>query len=157
MLAEAYDAVADRPGRGRPPPTTPTGPASGLEAALAAGRADDLRRGVSTVGPHRDDVDLRHRRPAGPHPRVARASSARWRWRCAWPSTAWSPRSPAAAPVLLLDDVFSELDPDRSDALLANLPAGQTAAHQRQRPAARRPEPDRVLRGRATAASRRRR
>ena len=29
-------------------------------------------------------------------------------------------------PVLLLDDVFSELDPDRSDALLANLPAGQT-------------------------------
>jgi DNA replication and repair protein RecF len=29
-------------------------------------------------------------------------------------------------PVLLLDDVFSELDPDRSTALLANLPAGQT-------------------------------
>ncbi len=27
---------------------------------------------------------------------------------------------------MLLDDVFSELDPDRSDALLANLPAGQT-------------------------------
>src|SRR3546814_16431540 len=31
-----------------------------------------------------------------------------------------------SAPILLLDDVFSELDPDRSDALLANLPAGQT-------------------------------
>ena len=30
------------------------------------------------------------------------------------------------SPVLLLDDVFSELDPDRCDALLANLPAGQT-------------------------------
>jgi DNA replication and repair protein RecF len=30
-----------------------------------------------------------------------------------------------SAPVLLLDDVFSELDPDRSDALLAHLPAGQ--------------------------------
>jgi len=28
-------------------------------------------------------------------------------------------------PVLLLDDVFSELDPDRSEALLANLPKGQ--------------------------------
>jgi DNA replication and repair protein RecF len=27
--------------------------------------------------------------------------------------------------VLLLDDVFSELDPARSDALLANLPPGQ--------------------------------
>jgi len=29
-------------------------------------------------------------------------------------------------PVLLLDDVFSELDPGRSDALLASLPPGQT-------------------------------
>jgi DNA replication and repair protein RecF len=28
--------------------------------------------------------------------------------------------------VLLLDDVFSELDPDRSDALLQHLPPGQT-------------------------------
>jgi DNA replication and repair protein RecF len=27
---------------------------------------------------------------------------------------------------LLLDDVFSELDPDRSGALLAHLPPGQT-------------------------------
>jgi DNA replication and repair protein RecF len=30
------------------------------------------------------------------------------------------------APVLLLDDVFSELDPGRSDALLRHLPPGQT-------------------------------
>jgi DNA replication and repair protein RecF len=29
------------------------------------------------------------------------------------------------APILLLDDVFSELDPARSDALVALLPAGQ--------------------------------
>jgi DNA replication and repair protein RecF len=28
--------------------------------------------------------------------------------------------------VLLLDDVFSELDPERSAALVAHLPAGQT-------------------------------
>ena len=28
--------------------------------------------------------------------------------------------------MLLLDDVFSELDPDRSDALLRTLPEGQT-------------------------------
>jgi DNA replication and repair protein RecF len=31
-----------------------------------------------------------------------------------------------SAPVLLLDDVFSELDPHRSRALLASLPPGQT-------------------------------
>jgi DNA replication and repair protein RecF len=30
-----------------------------------------------------------------------------------------------SAPVLLLDDVFSELDPARSEALLACLPPGQ--------------------------------
>jgi DNA replication and repair protein RecF len=30
------------------------------------------------------------------------------------------------SPVLLLDDVFSELDHDRSDALLQHLPPGQT-------------------------------
>src|SRR5690606_13798110 len=30
----------------------------GLAAALAATRADDLRRGVTTVGPHRDDLAL---------------------------------------------------------------------------------------------------
>jgi DNA replication and repair protein RecF len=29
------------------------------------------------------------------------------------------------SPILLLDDVFSELDPDRAAALLAHLPAGQ--------------------------------
>jgi recombinational DNA repair ATPase RecF len=29
-------------------------------------------------------------------------------------------------PVLLLDDVFSELDPERSRGLVANLPPGQT-------------------------------
>ena len=28
--------------------------------------------------------------------------------------------------MLILDDVFSELDPDRSDALLRSLPPGQT-------------------------------
>ena len=35
-------------------------------------------------------------------------------------------RIAGTAPVLLLDDVFSELDPDRSAALLVNLPPGQT-------------------------------
>ena len=35
------------------------------------------------------------------------------------------PTRPAAPPVLLLDDVFSELDPTRATALLAHLPPGQ--------------------------------
>ncbi len=66
----------------------------GLAAALAGARRDDLRRGVSTVGPHRDDLALG---VAGcrPAPTRRRASSGRWPWPCAWPPTASSP--PASA------------------------------------------------------------
>ena len=48
-------------------------------------------------------------------------------------------------PLLLLDDVLSELDPDRSTALLANLPRGQTVITSASElpPAA---VPDRLLR-----------
>jgi DNA replication and repair protein RecF len=97
----------------------------GLAEALAAARKDDLRRGVSTVGPHRDEVELR----IGGLPARTHASQGEQR------SLALALRLAAhhvitevtgSAPVLLLDDVFSELDPDRSDALLSNLPPGQT-------------------------------
>ena len=48
-------------------------------------------------------------------------------------------------PLLLLDDVLSELDPDRSTALLANLPPGQTViTSASDLPPA--PNPDRLLR-----------
>ncbi len=124
VLSQTYDAVANKPAE-----VAATYVADwaglGLEAALAASRKDDVRRGVSTVGPHRDDVDLRI---AG-LPSRTHASQGEQR------SLALSLRLAAhhvitdvtgSAPVLLLDDVFSELDPDRSDALLANLPPGQT-------------------------------
>lgn len=124
VLAETYDAVAHGPAD-----VTACYVAdwagSGLEEALAAARTDDVRRGVSTVGPHRDDVGF----TIGGLPARTHASQGEQR------SLALALRLAAhrvitevtgSAPVLLLDDVFSELDPDRSDALLANLPAGQT-------------------------------
>ena len=105
---------------------------AGLAAALAAARTDDLRRGVSTVGPHRDELQL----SVGGLPARTHASQGEQR------SLALALRLAAhgvvaddtgTPPVLLLDDVFSELDPDRSDALLAHLPPGQslltTAGH----------------------------
>ena len=124
VLAQTYDAVANRPAEVTAVYTAEWA-AQGLEAALAASRKDDVRRGVSTVGPHRDDVDLHL---AG-LPTRTHASQGEQR------SLALALRLAAhhvitdvtgSAPVLLLDDVFSELDPDRSDALLANLPPGQT-------------------------------
>ena len=97
----------------------------GLAAALTAARRDDVRRGVSTVGPHRDELTL----SIGGLPARTHASQGEQR------SLALALRLAAhhvvtevagTAPILLLDDVFSELDPDRGDALLDNLPAGQT-------------------------------
>jgi DNA replication and repair protein RecF len=98
--------------------------ATGLAAALAAARLDDLRRQVTTVGPHRDDLDVElHGLPARTH-----ASQGEQR------TLALALRLGAhllvtdrvgMPPVLVLDDVFSELDPARARALLQHLPAGQ--------------------------------
>ena len=97
----------------------------GLAEALVAARQEELRRGVNLVGPHRDDVAL----TIGHLPARTHASQGEQR------SLALSLRLAAhavvtevvgAAPVLLLDDVFSELDPERGDALMAHLPPGQT-------------------------------
>ncbi len=124
VLAQTYGAVAHRATE-----VTATYVAEwaglGLGDALVAARRDDVRRGVSTVGPHRDDIELR----IGGLPARTHASQGEQR------SLALALRLAAhhvitdvtgSAPILLLDDVFSELDPDRSDALLANLPGGQT-------------------------------
>jgi DNA replication and repair protein RecF len=123
-LAETYDAVAHGPAE-----VTATYLADwtgrGLEAALVDSRRDDVRRGVSTVGPHRDDVDLQiGGMPARTHASQGEQRSLALALRLA--SHHVLTELTGSAPVLLLDDVFSELDPDRSDALLANLPPGQT-------------------------------
>jgi DNA replication and repair protein RecF len=93
-----------------------------LAAALAAARDDDLRRGVTTVGPQRDDLLL----SIGGLPARTHASQGEQRTLALALRLAGHRLLAAAidsSPVLLLDDVFSELDPARADALLANLPA----------------------------------
>ena len=97
---------------------------TGLVEALAASRTDDVRRGVSTVGPHRDDVEM----AIGGLPARTHASQGEQR------TLALALRLAAhrlvaervgSTPVLVLDDVLSELDPRRSTALLRHLPEGQ--------------------------------
>jgi DNA replication and repair protein RecF len=99
--------------------------AAGLAAALAEARVDELRRGVGLVGPHRDELDVGLAGlPARTHASQGEQRTLALALRLA------AARQVAAAldtpPLLLLDDVFSELDPDRSAALLAHLPEGQT-------------------------------
>lgn len=95
-----------------------------LADALAASRPDDVRRAVTLVGPHRDDVALSiGGLPARTHASQGEQRSLALALRLAVHRSVAT--AAGAAPVLLLDDVFSELDPDRSEALLVALPAGQ--------------------------------
>ena len=93
--------------------------------ALASHRTDDLRRGVNTVGPHRDDLLLTL------EGREARTHASQGEQRCLALALRIGVHQLVVSktpltPTLLLDDVFSELDPARSRALIAELPEGQS-------------------------------
>lgn len=123
-LSEAYDRVAHAPSDVRmvyEPPWL----AGGLEAALLAVRRDDVRRGVSLVGPHRDELAMSIRQlPARTHASQGEQRSLALALRLAAHEVVT--KVVGTPPVLLLDDVFSELDAVRSEALLATLPVAQT-------------------------------
>lgn len=92
-----------------------------LLGRIRALRAAELARGVTLVGPHRDDVaillgsmDLRHFGSRGQQRTAAVALFvAAWRW---------MRDRMGEAPVLLLDDVASELDERRRQRLLEVIP-----------------------------------
>lgn len=95
-----------------------------LGAGLGAARRVDLDRRTTTVGPHRDEIvvtmgrrDVRTRASQGEQ------RSAALGLRVA--SYELLARRRGEPPVLLLDDVFSELDPGRSRRLVERLPSGQ--------------------------------
>jgi DNA replication and repair protein RecF len=124
VLAATYDTLAREPAEVTARYDAPWRD-TGLAAALRAARAADVRRGVSTVGPHRDDIAFTiegapARTYASQGEQRTLALALRLAVHDVVTDTSGSP------PVLLLDDVFSELDPDRGAALLAHLPAGQT-------------------------------
>ena len=95
-----------------------------LTEILDRARVDDLRRGQSTVGPQRDDVAL------WLNGRDARTQASQGEQRTLALALRLAVHLAAtehlgAAPLLLLDDVFSELDPERSRRLITELPPGQ--------------------------------
>jgi DNA replication and repair protein RecF len=96
-----------------------------LRSALEQRRRQETERGVTLAGPHRDEWRL----TIAEHDSRTHASQGEQR------TLALALRLAAhrvvadvvgSEPVLLLDDVFSELDPHRSQALVACLPATQT-------------------------------
>lgn len=88
-----------------------------LLGALVARRSAELERGVCLVGPHRDDLELR----LGDQPAKGFASHGEsWSFAVALRLAAYELlRADGSDPVLLLDDVFAELDTKRRRALAA--------------------------------------
>ena len=114
-----------RPGRALAEPDEPAADAArladGLREALAMVRGEELERGVCLVGPHRDDLDLR----IGDLPVRGYASQGEsWSMALALRLSSFEAlRGAGDDPVLLLDDVFAELDVGRRERL-ARLAAG---------------------------------
>ncbi|MCW2911539.1 MAG: replication and repair protein RecF [Actinomycetia bacterium] len=113
-------ADRDEPPAGDPPADRAQ-LAQGLREALARSRPDELERGVCLVGPHRDDLDL----GIGELPSRGYASHGEsWSMALALRLSGFELlRADGDDPVLLLDDVFAELDTGRRDRL-ASLVAG---------------------------------
>lgn len=96
-----------------------------LSAALEAAASDDRFRGYTTIGPHRDDIQLLlEGRDARRQASQGEQRSLALALRLAGHELIHRER--LVEPLLLLDDVFSELDPVRSARLLTLLPRGQT-------------------------------
>jgi DNA replication and repair protein RecF len=95
-----------------------------LATALDENRRADMERRATTVGPHRDEVvfriagrDLRTRASQGEQRTVALGLRVA--------AYELLREEKGATPMLILDDVFSELDPGRSRRLVDKLPGGQ--------------------------------
>lgn len=96
-----------------------------LLAGLEARAEEDLARGMTTVGPHRDEVCLRlGGREARTHASQGEQRTLALGLRLA--AHRLVAEAVGTEPVLLLDDVFSELDAERARGLVDQLQANQT-------------------------------
>jgi DNA replication and repair protein RecF len=99
------------------------GPPENLAEAVNNSLAEDLRRGTTSIGPHRDDIRILL------DGQDARAYASQGQQRTAVVSlklaeAALIHRRAGERPVLLLDDVLSELDGERRAALLGEVAGG---------------------------------
>jgi DNA replication and repair protein RecF len=121
LLELAYlPQMGDAPMQTLPEDATPAGVQPALEAALAAQRRRETAAGLSLVGPHRDDVAvLLNGVAASAFGSRAQIRTAALALRLAEAELLRG--SDGDPPVLLLDDILSEMDPKRRDAVLAGL------------------------------------
>lgn len=98
------------------------GNAADFAADLERSRGNELRVRQTIVGPHRDDIELLvEGRPAAQFASEGQQRTVVLALKIA--QARFFASADASAPLLLIDDVFGELDPGRRAALLAHLPA----------------------------------
>jgi DNA replication and repair protein RecF len=118
-LAKAYDAVSAGGGAATAvyQSTAPEPTVDAILAALQEARPKEVERGVTLVGPHRDELVL----SLGQLPVKGYASHGEsWSYALALRLAAYELlRADGIEPVLILDDVFAELDNGRRERLAA--------------------------------------
>jgi DNA replication and repair protein RecF len=93
---------------------------TGLRTALGDTKRQEIHRGMTLLGPHRDDIrfyanaiDLHHYGSRGQNRTAMLATKLA--------EAEWLRKRTGDWPVLLLDEVLAELDPDRREDLLSSL------------------------------------
>jgi len=100
-------------------------PAPALLARMRAARSEDMRRLTTTVGVHRDDIGIAiNGKDARTFASQGQQRSAVLALKLAQLDLFWQERG--EAPILMLDDVMSELDPSRRRQLLERIDRVQT-------------------------------
>ena len=98
---------------------------NGHSESLQQVREDELRRGTTLVGPHRDEINISlSELPARTHASQGEQRTIALSLRIAGHQLLKNVHN--TNPLLLLDDVFSELDTSRAKSLLELLVADQT-------------------------------
>jgi DNA replication and repair protein RecF len=116
-----------QPYEGPPPGVDAEGLVEAFRQALRARRAEEIARGVTTIGPHRDEMHFIAGSPVqGTHEVDLRTYGSRGQQRTAvlalkLAELEWLQEQTGEAPVLLLDEVLAELDAARRRYLLARV------------------------------------
>jgi DNA replication and repair protein RecF len=130
----SYDPIPVHPSQSTLPLKTPEDRSSfsqkeirdGFQKQLAAQRNEEIRRGVTIIGPHRDELRLSaNGMDLGDFGSRGQVRTALLAIKLA--EVDWMKKKTGEFPLLLLDETLAELDPSRREDLLASLNGSEQA------------------------------
>jgi DNA replication and repair protein RecF len=92
----------------------------GLRSALQKNRKGEIQRGMTLLGPHRDDIRI-HANAIDLHLYGSRGQNRTAMLATKMGEAEWLLKKTGKSPILLLDEVLAELDPERREDLLRRL------------------------------------